>query len=284
MKAIFLLLVLCAAASAWTCPACGYDASGDFCGECGLPLPPEGMEFVPACSLVIEGESVHVPAFFIDREPVISRDFLNWLTDEISYLDQVPVYLTGQESLLMPGENIGEDFRNVVFVRYTPWVIYRDMQGGVEGITVQTGCFDYPAVAVTFDAARLYLVDSGRRLPTSSEMAAAVSAGAIEYVDTWEVFGSYSDFISMTVSSIIGVPPAGLAMFSENESPEERVMWEWTRDAWGQSPSEYSDLQSPYSMLVKPLDPPVTGTGLRESGYYNVIFRGVVSLPWYGQS
>jgi hypothetical protein len=242
------------------------------------------MEFVPACSVSVEGQTVHVPAFFVDTEPVMNRNILGWLTDEISYIDQVPVYLTGQESLLMPGETISEDFHDVIFVRYTPWVVYTDLQGGVDGITVQTGCFDYPAVAVTFDAAVIYLNDMGKRLPTEAELAAATAAGLIGYNDTWEVMNSYSDFISMTVSGIIGVPPAGMAMFSESETPEERIMWEWTGDAWAQPPDSVSDLQSPYAVIVKPLGPLVRGTALRDSGYFNVIFRGVVALPWYGQS
>ncbi|MBN2586474.1 MAG: hypothetical protein JXA64_01540 [Candidatus Fermentibacteraceae bacterium] len=284
MKVIPVLLTLTAAAFAWTCPACGNEGGGEFCRECGLPQPPPGMEFVPACSVSVEGQMLHVPAFFIDTEPVKCRNVLSWLTDEISYIEQVPVYLTGQESLLMPGESISEDFRDVVFVRYTPWVIYRDVQGVIEGFTVQTGCFDCPAVALTFDAARLYLNDMGKRLPTETEMAAAASAGVIGYKDTWEVMNSYSDFMSMTVSGIIGVSPAGMAMFSENETPEERIMWEWTGNSWAQPPDSIPDFESPYALIVKPLAPLVRGAALRDSGYFNVIFRGVVSLPWYEQS
>jgi len=281
LKAIFFMLATVSAAFAWTCPACGTVFEGEFCPECGLISPPEGMTFIPACSVSVDGNMVHVPAFFIDSEPVSSRSMLSWLSSEITHLDQVHVYLTGQAELLMPGENIGEEFRDVVFVRYTPWVVYRDMQGGVEGITVQTGCFDNPANAVTFDAAGLYLGDNGKRLPTEAELTAAISAGAAGYVDTWDVVSAYSDFISMTLSSIIGVPPAGLAMFSENLDPRERIMWEWTADAWGQQAGAPSDAVSPYAVILKPLDPVVRGTGMREYGYFNVIFRGVVALPWY---
>lgn len=284
MKSIFLIFVLAAAALAWTCPACGTEAEGEFCAGCGLIVPPEGMEFIPACSVSVDGDTVHLPAFFIDSEPVSCRELLGWLSSELSYPEQVPVYLTGQEALLMPGENIGEDFHNVVFVRYTPWVIYLDTQGGVEGITVQTGCFDNPANAITFDAASLYLGDIGKRLPSEAELAAAHAAGAVGYEDTWEILSAYSDFISMTVSSIIGVPPAGMAMFSESDSPAERIAWEWTRDAWGQQAGTSPDLSSPYALIMKPLDPPVRGTAMRQFGYFNVIFRGVVALPWYEQS
>jgi hypothetical protein len=84
----------------------------------------------------------------------------------------------------------------------------------------------------------------------------------------------------MTLSGVLGVSTAGLSMFSEGARPEDRVMWEWTRDARGQPPDSLPDLDSPYAVLFRPTDPPETGTGLRSIGYYNVIFRGVVPLPW----
>ncbi len=241
------------------------------------------MEYIGPTTVIIDGASIAVDPFFIDREPVICRDLLDWLAREISHVEQIAVYLTGQEDLLMPGENMGEDFRDIIFVRYTPWVIYKDIQNGVTGITVQNGCFDIPATSVTFDAARLFLNDNGKRLPTRVEIMAAASAGAIGFEDTWEVMNAYSDFISMTLSGVIGISPAGLAMFSENQAPQERIMWEWTRDAWEQPPDTISNFQSPYALIFKPLDPPVEGAALRESGYYNVIFRGVVPIPWIEQ-
>lgn len=241
------------------------------------------MEYIAPATVIIDGDSIHVAPYFIDREPVICRDILDWFAGEISYVEQIPIYITGQEGLLMPGEYIGEDFRNIVFVKYTPWVIYKNAQNGVTGVTVQTGCFDIPATSVTFDAARLYLGDNGKRLPTRVEITAAVEAGVIGIEDTWEVMNAYSDFISMTLSGIIGTTPARLAMFSENQAPEDRIMWEWTRDAWEQPPDTISDMQSPYALILKPLNPPFKGTALRESGYYNVIFRGVVPIPWMEQ-
>ena len=280
MKMICFLFVLVSIVSAWTCPACGTENNGDFCSDCDLIRPPDGMEYIGTSTVVIDGESISVDPFFIDREPVICRDILDWLASEISYVNQIPIYLTGQEELLMPGSNMGEDFRNIIFVRYSPWVVYMNVQSEVTGITVQTGCFDIPAASLTFDAARLYLNDIGKRLPTRMEMAAAASSGAIGFEDTWEVMNTYSDFISMTLSGIIGTSPSRLAMFSENQTPQERIMWEWTRDAWDQPPDTISDFQSPYALILKPLDPPFEGTALRESGYYNVIFRGVVPIPW----
>jgi len=283
LKTLYLLIVFVPVLLAWTCPECGIDNDGDFCSICSLPRLPDDMTYVPPSSILIEDEIVHVGPFYIDTEPVICRDVLDWLGGEISNVNQIPIYLTGQEALLMPGENMGEDFRDIIFIRYTPWVIYRNMQGEVTGITVQTGCFDIPAASITFDAARLYLNDNGKRLPSRAEITAAASAGAIEYVDTWEVMETYSDFISMTLSGVIGVTPAGLAMFSANQSPEERIMWEWTRDSWTQFPGSTTDLQSPYALIFKPLDPPIEGVALRESGYYNIIFRGVVPIPWVEQ-
>lgn len=280
MKILYLLFILVSVASAWTCPACSTDNNGEFCTNCDLPRPPEGMEYIGPSIVMIDGDSISVDPFFIDREPVVCRDVLDWLAREISKVNQIPIYLTGQEELLMPGSSMGEEFRNIMFVRYTPWVIYTNVQNEVTGVTVQTGCFDIPATSVTFDAARLYLNDYGKRLPTRVEITAAASTGAIGFEDTWEIMNAYSDFISMTLSGIIGTSPARLAMFSENQTPEERIMWEWTRDAWDQPPDTISDFHSPYALIFKPLDPPVEGTALRKSGYYNVIFRGVVPIPW----
>ncbi len=280
LKILYLLFALVSIVFAWTCPACSTENDGEFCNECSLPQPPDGMVYVAPTTVTVDGEDFAVEPFFIDREPVICRDILDWLASEIYYIDQIPIFLTGQPDLLMPGESMGEDFRDIIFIRYTPWVIYKNIEGNVTGITVQTGCFDIPAASVTFDAARLYLIDEGKRLPTRIEITAAVSAGAIGIEDTWEVMDSYSDFISMTLSGVIGTSPAGLAMFSENQTPQERIMWEWTRDAWNQPPDSIADLQAPYALIFKPLDPPVEGTAMRETGYYNVIFRGVVSIPW----
>lgn len=284
MKILYLIFILVSVVYAWTCPACGTDNNGDFCTDCDLPIPPLGMEYIGPSTVIISGETISVDPFFIDAEPVICRDILDWLALEVSHVDQIPVYLTGQEELLMPGESMGEEFSNIIFIRYTPWVVYKDEQNGVTGFTVQTGCFDIPATSITFDAARLFLNDKGKRLPTRVEIAAATSAGVIGFEDTWEVMNVYSDFISMTLSGIIGTTPARLAMFSENQTPEERIMWEWTRDSWEQSPDTISDFQSPYALIFKPLDPPIEGTALRESGYYNVVFRGVVPIPWIEQS
>ncbi len=283
MKVIYMLLLITAISFAWTCPACGTENDGEFCSQCGLIEPPDGMEFVPACSVTVDDEVVFVPAFYIDSQPVACRDVLSWLSSEIKYLDQAAVYLTGQESLFMSGDNFGEEFNNVVFVKYTPWVIYIDQQGQVSGITVQTGSFDYAATGFTFDAARLYLSDIGKHLPTRAEYLAAVKAGAITYTDTWEVLSTFSDFLSMTISSVVGIPPAGLSMFADSEDPSERIMWEWTEDAWSQSPDSVPDIQSPYAVIMKPLDPVESGTALRENGYFNVIYRGVVSMPWYSR-
>ncbi len=278
MKVLLLVFFLAALAWGWICPACGTENSGEFCTHCDIPEPPEGMEFVEASIVIIDGEDVEVGPFFIDSKPVICRDVLSWISNEIRHLQEVHIYLSGQEELLMPGDAMGEEYTNIVFIRYSPWVIYKDVQGSVTGITVQTGCFDIPAASFTWQAANLYLHDRGSRLPSRAELTVATESGIIEIEDTWEVLNAYSDFITMTLSGILGIPPANLAMFSDNQSPADRVMWEWTRDAWGQAPGSLSELESPYALIFKPVVPPVAGTALRGSGYYNVIFRGVVPI------
>jgi hypothetical protein len=68
-------------------------------------------------------------------------------------------------------------------------------------------------------------------------------------------------------------------MFAGYSTASERVMWEWTRDEWGHHPGNSADMLATYRTIWKPLDPPVTGAAGRDTGYFNVIFRGVVSLP-----
>ncbi|MCD4847835.1 MAG: hypothetical protein K8R76_06560 [Candidatus Aegiribacteria sp.] len=278
MKVLLLLFFLAALAWGWICPACGTENSGAFCTHCDIPEPPEGMEYVEASIVVIDGEDVETGPFYIDSEPVICRDVLSWISNEINHVQEIPIYISGQEELLMPGEAMGEEYANVVFVRYSPWVIYKDNQGSVTGITVQTGCFDIPAISLTWQAANLYLHDRGSRLPSRAELTVATESGIIEIEDTWEIFNAYSDFITMTLSGILGISSANLSMFSDNQSPSDRVMWEWTRDAWGQSPGSLSEMESSYALIFKPVIPPVAGTALRGIGYYNVIFRGVVPI------
>ncbi|MBD3278415.1 MAG: hypothetical protein GF388_08950 [Candidatus Aegiribacteria sp.] len=281
MKFIYVTIALASLLLAWECPECDTENQGDFCTNCDLPKVPEGMEYVEASTVVIDGDSIAVPAFFIDSQPVTCRDMLSWLTEEMNGVSNVPYYITGQSELVMYGDQISEEFTDVIFVRYTPWVIYTGSQGQISSVTVQSGCFDLPAASITCDAAELYLEDQGKRLPGVEELTAAMDRGIVNYYDTWEVMNSYSDFISMTLSGVLGVSPSGLAMFSENQASEERVMWEWTRDQWNREPGTLPDRNAPAALVVKPLDPPVEGSALRESGYYNIIFRGVVSLPWY---
>lgn len=281
MRALLAVLLAAAAATlGWDCPNCGASNGGELCIRCGLPEPPAGMVFIPACTVLVEGLEVAVAPFFIDAEPVTARALLDWLPTELGLIDQVPGILGGQEELLMPGDAIGEEYSGVVFLRYTPWVVYMDPQGTVTGVTVQTGCFDLPAVSVTPAGASAYLAQTGRRLPSRAEMVAAHEAGVLGMVDTWASLSAYSSFLEMTLSGVLGVSLSGLSMFAEGARPEDRVMWEWTRDAWGQPPDSLPDPDSPYGVLFRPTDPAELGTGLRSIGYYNVIFRGVVPLPW----
>jgi len=282
LRLLLLLLVLTAVAVAtpWDCPSCHAVNQGEICIDCGLPRTPDGMIFVDRCTVEVNGVPVETGPFFIDQNPVTCRQMLDWITSEVNFYEEVPFYIGGQEELLIPGEALGDEYQGVIFMRYTPWVIYTDQQGMVTGVTVQTGCFDIAAVSLTWEAASLYLGSTGRRLPTQAELYAAHQAGILEVHDTWESLNAYSGFVQMTLAGVMGVSVAGLSMFSDNTSPADRVMWEWTRDAWGQAPDSLSDLQSEYALILKPLDPPQAGTALRDIGYYNVIFHGVVPIPW----
>lgn len=278
----FLLLVLTTAAAAtpWDCPECGTVNEGEICVECGLPQAPEGMVYIDRCTVEIDGVTVETGPFFIDSDPVTCREMLDWMSSEVGRLEEISFYIGGQEDLLVPGEALSDEYSGVMFMRYTPWVVYVDQQGSVTGVTVQTGCFDIPAVSLTWEAASLYLNDTGRRLPSQAELLAAHRAGVLSIYDTWESLDAYSGFIQMTLAGVMGVSVAGLSMFADNRSPSDRVMWEWSRDAWGQTPDSLSDLDSEYALVLRPLDTPEAGTALRSIGYYNVIFRGVVPLPW----
>lgn len=283
MRALLLALLVASVCLAWDCPNCGTANDGELCVRCGLPEPPAGMVFIPERTVNIDGMEVHVAPFFIDTEPVESRDLLDWLSSELTTIEDIPLILGGQEELLMPGDAISDSYAGVVFMRYTPWVFYMDAQGTVTGVTVQTGCFDMPAVSVTKEGASRYLEDTGRRLPTLAEITAASDAGFVGLHDAWESISSYSDFIEMTLSGILGVSVSGLSMFAPGARPQDRVMWEWTGDSWGQSSGSPADPDSPYAVLFRPTDPPETGTALRSIGYYNLIFRGVVPIPWFGE-
>ncbi len=276
--AILLLALAGAVAAQWECPACGTGTEGEICAACGIPRPPAGMAYIPPCTVEVAGSGVALPHFFVDSTHVTYRELLPWAGSEIAFTDEIQVFLGGQEELLMSGASLGEQYAGMVFVRYSPWVVNTDGGGNVQSLTVQTGCFDLPAASMTWAATELYLRTRGCRLPTLAEMHALTEAGLVEPVDAWETMSAYGTFLNMTLSGVLGVGLAELSMF-ESGDPDDRIMWEWTRDAWAQPPDSLSDLEGPGGTIVRPVDGLEVGTARRDAGYYNVVFRGVMPLP-----
>jgi len=143
---------------------------------------------------------------------------------------------------------------------------------------VPAGCFGMPAASFTWDGATLYLMDTGRRLPTVAQITAANEAGLITRFDVYTVMSSFESVMTATMGQLLG-PLGRQSMFMGYSTASERVMWEWTRDEWARKPGEPDDPLGLYRTIWKPLDTPVTGAAGRDMGYFNVIFRGVVSLP-----
>ncbi|MGB4082197.1 MAG: hypothetical protein WBK62_02990, partial [Candidatus Fermentibacter daniensis] len=56
----------------------------------------------------------------------------------------------------------------------------------------------------------------------------------------------------------------------------ERVIWEWTGSAPGEPASSSTETLSPCTVIYRNGGP---GVADNSSGYFNVAFRGVVSLP-----
>jgi len=65
-------------------------------------------------------------------------------------------------------------------------------------------------------------------------------------------------------------------MFAGYSTSAERVMWEWTGSLPGSPAVVALDADAPCATLYRS-----GGTGIADagSGYFNVAFRGVVSLP-----
>lgn len=252
-RSVIALLLVAAAAAAWDCPACGAANAGPVCTRCFLPEVPAGMSFVPACSVVLDGDTVDVAAFFVDSSPVTYRRILPWMNSTITTAEQLAAAVGGLY------DTRGE------FLSYTP---FTSAESG--GLTVPSACFDLPAGSFTVGGAGEFLASEGRRLPSAAELEAAYQAGLVPPVDTYEVMESFASVMEASIGPLLGTLSTQ-AMFAGFSSPSERVIWEWTSDVTGSE-----DIPGPCAVIFRPSG---TGVALGGSGYFNVMFRGAVTLP-----
>ena len=254
------LLLSAAAVEGWECPVCGDEVSGQLCPACGVIMPPEGMVFVDAGTVVIEGDTLAFEPFFVDPEPVAYRSVLPWLNSTVGSIEEWAMIITGQ---------LDED---MLFLKYTPFTSSSDGRS----ITVPASCFDIPAASFTWEGARHFLSDQGRMLPSRVQMYAIFDAGLVNAYDVRQVMSTYENVVVATIGDVLGALDRQAMFMPGMSTVEERIMWEWTRDAWSSAPGEAFDPDDATRAMFKPLDPPQLGFADRGNGYFNVVFRGVV--------
>lgn len=244
---------------AWVCPSCGDGVDDAFCPVCLIPVPPAGMAFVHGDTITVDGVTCTVEPFYVDSSAVTYEDLLPWLNGAFEDGEGLAAVITGQYD------------ENFQFLRYTPFT--GDASGS--GLTVPQVCMGLPAASVTPRGAREFLASEGRRLPTAAELALAARNGLVAEVDVFSVMSTYADMMESSMGSMLG-RLSTQAMFAGYSTATERLMWEWTGSVPG-SPGEVAhDSEEPCATLYR-----AGGTGIAEagSGYFNVAFRGVVSLP-----
>ncbi len=257
-------MLLVAGAFARTCPACGSERAGAVCGGCGLPETPTGMVYVPAADVVLNGDTLHVGAFFIDSFPVVYRDVLPWLSENCRDGRTLASVITGQYN------------ESGHFLAFTPFAASPSGE-----YTVPAGMMDRPAAGFTWTGADTYLSSRGLRLPTLAELYAAHARGMIQSFSAYSEMQLYSGLMESSLGSLLGAL-SGQAMFAGFSTAEERVMWELSRTVWGGDPlSGASESEGPTITLFKPLESPVTSGAGRDMGYFNVVFRGAIDLPGF---
>ncbi|MCK5785843.1 MAG: SUMF1/EgtB/PvdO family nonheme iron enzyme [Candidatus Sabulitectum sp.] len=263
MRLVLLILASFAvSASAWQCPACGGENEGSFCVYCHLPQPPEGMVYVPATVVEVNGITVDVSAFFIDEQPVTYRGFIPWLNGSGFGVTELGIIITG-----------GGD-ETMQFLVFTPFI---GDQGG--GITVPSQCLENPVAAITWSGAQSFLSDSGKRLPTLAEMEAAASSGLIDTWDSYDAMQAFAGQMQSTMGEMLGTLNAQ-AMFAGYSSANERIMWELTGTVFGGDPTSTAvSVDVTYITLFKALSEPLISSTSRDMGYFNVIFRGAIEVP-----
>jgi len=257
-----LLLLTALSALAWDCPQCSADNQGTFCSDCHLPEPPDGMAFVPSCTVEINGQEVEVSRFFIDSEPVSYRDMIPWLNNSGFGARELGAVITGG----------GEE--SMEFLAFTPFT--GDENGG---ITVPSQCLENPAASITWSGAQSFLSEAGKRLPTLGEMYAAREAGLLQQYDAYEAMLAFSGQMRASMGEMLGTLSTQ-AMFAGYSTASERVMWELTGTVWGGDPMERAPFPNvSYITILKPLDQPDITSIHRDNGYFNVIFRGAIEVP-----
>lgn len=260
--AVFLLVIFVLVGFAWECPSCFTENELSYCSECHLPQPPEGMVYVPATSVEIDGELVDVQPFFIDASPVTYREILPWLNGSGFAVEELGVIITG-----------GGD-ESMQFFAFTPFT-----GAPTGGITVASQCLEHPVAAITCTGAQSYLIDTGKRLPTLAEMKVASSLGLIRTYDSYEAMSLYASHMQQSMGSMLGTLSLQ-AMFAGYSTENERIMWELTGSMVGGNPSStILPLDSDYINIFKALDEPVISSTGSEMGYFNVIFRGAIEVP-----
>ncbi len=256
------LMFLAVAASAWQCPACGGDNDGSFCVYCHLPQPPEGMVYVPATTVEVNGIMMEVSPFFLDEQPVTYRDFIPWLNGSGFGVNELGIVITG-----------GGD-ETMQFLAFTPFI---GDQGG--GVTVPSHCLENPVASITWSGAQSFLSDTGKRLPTLAEMEAAASIGLIDSWDSYDTMLSFAEQMQSSMGEMLGTLSLQ-AMFAGYSSVNERIMWELTGTVFGGNPQATAvPTDVIYITLFKALSEPVISSTSRDMGYFNVIFRGAIDVP-----
>lgn len=265
MRMVILSLLLAAAAlNAWNCPNCLQYNEGSFCSECYLPETPSGMVFVPSSTVTIQGEEIHVPAFFIDQRQVSYRDVLQWLNNSGFSAEELGLVITGSTDASMQ------------FLAFTPFI--GDNTGG---ITVPSTMLDRPAASITWNGAQTFLAENGRRLPTLAEMTAAHEMGLILAEDSFQAMQGFSEQMRMSMGDMLGTL-AAQAMFAGYSTASERVMWELTGTVFNGDPLETALLEETlYITLFKALEEPLLSASHRNNGYFNILFRGAIEIPGF---
>ncbi len=266
MRLLFLILVSFAFVSfAWLCPACETQNDGSFCTECYLPETPEGMVYVPATTVELEGDLIDVPPFFIDVLPVTYREFLPWLNGSGFGVNELGIIITGG----------GSGDESMQFLAFTPFI--GDQERG--GITVPSLCLENPVASITWSGAQSYLSDTGKRLPNLAEMKAAALHGHLDVWNTYDEMLAFAGQMEASMGSMLG-RLSTQAMFSGYSTSNERTMWELTGTVFGGNPLKTSvSTDVSYITLFKALDEPIISSTNRDMGYFNVIFRGAIEVP-----